>query len=228
MKKSFKLSVLMPVYNEVKTIETIVPRVLKRREVYELIIVDDGSTDGTTQKLNMKDKRVKIIFKKRNEGKGAAIITALERATGTHIIIQDADLEYDPDDYKQMIKPILNGNAEVVYGSRFIGPHRDMLFWHKVGNDLINFSIDILFDSIISDCETGYKLMPVTLLKSLKLEAKRFDFEIETTCKILKRGIRIYEVPISYTGREYKDGKKIGFKDGIIALLRVWQYRLFV
>jgi len=228
MKKSFKLSVLMPVYNEVKTIETIVPRVLKRREVYELIIVDDGSTDGTTQKLNMKDKRVKIIFKKRNEGKGAAIITALERATGTHIIIQDADLEYDPDDYKQMIKPILNGNAEVVYGSRFIGPHRDMLFWHKVGNDLINFSIDILFDSIISDCETGYKLMPVTLLKSLKLEAKRFDFEIETTCKILKRGIRIYEVPISYTGREYKDGKKIGFKDGVIALFRVWQYRLFV
>jgi len=218
----------MPVYNEVKTIETIVPRVLKRREVYELIIVDDGSTDGTTQKLNMKDKRVKIIFKKRNEGKGAAIITALERATGTHIIIQDADLEYDPDDYKQMIKPILNGNAEVVYGSRFIGPHRDMLFWHKVGNDLINFSIDILFDSIISDCETGYKLMPVTLLKSLKLEAKRFDFEIETTCKILKRGIRIYEVPISYTGREYKDGKKIGFKDGVIALFRVWQYRLFV
>ncbi|OGG07120.1 hypothetical protein A2872_02870 [Candidatus Gottesmanbacteria bacterium RIFCSPHIGHO2_01_FULL_42_12] len=228
MKKSFKLSVLMPVFNEVKTIDTIVKRVLKRPEVYELIIVDDGSTDGTTRKLTMKDKRVKIIFKRRNEGKGAAIITALERATGTHVIIQDADLEYDPDDYQQMVKPILNGNAEVVYGSRFIGPHRDMLFWHKVGNDLINFSIDILFDSIISDCETGYKLIPVTLLKSLKLEAKRFDFEIETTCKILKRGIRIYEVPISYTGREYKDGKKIGFKDGIIALLRVWQYRLFV
>jgi len=218
----------MPVFNEVKTIDTIVKRVLKRPEVYELIIVDDGSTDGTTRKLTMKDKRVKIIFKRRNEGKGAAIITALERATGTHVIIQDADLEYDPDDYQQMVKPILNGNAEVVYGSRFIGPHRDMLFWHKVGNDLINFSIDILFDSIISDCETGYKLIPVTLLKSLKLEAKRFDFEIETTCKILKRGIRIYEVPISYTGREYKDGKKIGFKDGIIALLRVWQYRLFV
>src|SRR3989338_4183868 len=228
MKKSFKLSVLMPVFNEVKTIDTIVKRVLKRPEVYELIIVDDGSTDGTTRKLTMKDKRVKIIFKRRNEGKGAAIITALERATGTHVIIQDADLEYDPDDYQQMVKPILNGNAEVVYGSRFIGPHRDMLFWHKVGNDLINFSIDILFDSIISDCETGYKLIPVTLLKSLKLETKRFDFEIETTCKILKRGIRIYEVPISYTGREYKDGKKIGFKDGIIALLRVWQYRLFV
>lgn len=225
MKKSFKLSVIMPVYNEVKTVEEIIRRVLKQPEVYELIVVDDGSTDGTREKLKIKNQKAKVILKNKNEGKGAAILTGLEKVSGTHVIIQDADLEYDPRDYKQMVKPVVEGVADVVYGSRFYGPHRDMFFWHKLGNDLINFTIDILFNSILSDCETCYKIMPVDLIKSLNLSAKKFDFEVETTCKILKKGIRIYEVPISYAGREYIEGKKIRFSDGVIALFRILQYK---
>lgn len=227
MKKSFKLSVIMPVYNEAKTVKEIISRVLSKKEVYELIVVDDGSKDGSKNVLQNlpKNKRVKIIHHTRNQGKGAAIFTGLGNISGTHIIIQDADLEYDPSDYEALVSPIVQGQAEVVYGSRFFGPHKDMLFWHKVGNDILNLLINILFDTTMSDCETGYKLIPADLLKSLNLSAKRFDFEIETTCKILKKGIRIYEVPISYSGREYADGKKIGFLDAVMAFLRVLQYR---
>jgi glycosyltransferase involved in cell wall biosynthesis len=226
MKKSFKLSVIMPVYNEVNTVEEIIRRVLRRREVYELVVVDDGSTDSTVQKLKgLKCKKLTIVYKDRNEGKGAAIKTGLETATGTHIIIQDSDLEYDPRDYRIMIAQVLEGKAEVVYGSRFYGPHKNMLFWHKLANDALNLLVNILFDTTISDCETCYKLIPAELLRSLKITSARFDFEIEVTCKILKQGIRIWEVPISYAGREYKDGKKIKFRDGVTAFLRVLQYR---
>lgn len=225
MKKSFKLSVLMPVFNEEKTIEEIIKSVLARKEVYELIVVDDGSSDGTSQKLQkLKHKKLKIYYQK-NQGKGAAIKTALDKATGTHAIIQDADLEYDPRDYRIMIAQVVEGKAEVVYGSRFYGPHKNMLFWHKLANDSLNLLINILFDTTISDCETCYKLIPVDLFKSLDISSKRFDLEIELTCKILKQGIRIWEVPISYAGREYKDGKKIQLSDGIVAFLRVLQYR---
>lgn len=216
----------MPVYNEKKTIGEIIPKVLSRPEVHELIVVDDGSTDGTREKLaGIKHKKLKLIFHKKNSGKGAAIKTALAKASGSHVIIQDADLEYDPEDYKTLVEPVVNHNAEVVFGSRFYGPHRDMLFWHKAGNDLLNFFVNVLFDTTISDCETGYKLLPLKLLKDLDLKTSRFDFEIETTCKVLKRNIRIFEVPVSYTGREYADGKKIRFSDAVIAFLRIVQYR---
>ncbi len=216
----------MPVYNEVKTIEEIIKRVLAQKEVYELIVIDDGSTDDSKEVLGkIKNKKLKTVFKDHNQGKGAAIVTGLEKVAGTHVIIQDADLEYNPRDYQSLIRPIISGDAEVVYGSRFYGPHRNMLFWHKFGNDFLNFSVNILFDTTISDCETCYKLIPVKLLNSLSLSSKRFDFEIETTCKILKKGIRIYEVPISYAGREYKNGKKVKFKDGVVAFLRILQYR---
>jgi len=227
MKKSFKLSVIVPVYNEVKTVEEVILRVLKRKEVFEIIIVDDCSTDGTREILKEYEdkKRVRVLYHTKNQGKGSAILTGLAKATGTHIVIQDADLEYDPQDFELLTSPILEDKAEVVYGSRFLGPHMNMLFWHKLANDILNFMLNILFDTTISDCETGYKLIPVDLLRQLNLKAKRFDFEIEVTCKILKQGIRVYEVPISYSGREYKEGKKITFKDAIIAFGRVLQYR---
>ena len=216
----------MPAFNEAKTVKTIIDKVLRRPEVFQLIVVDDGSTDQTAKILkNIKHKKLTLLIHSKNKGKGAAVSTGLSQATGKYILIQDADLEYDPEDYKILIKPIIDGDAEVVYGSRFYGPHRNMLFWHKLGNDLLNLTINILFDTTISDCETCYKLIPIKLLNSLNLSSRRFDFEIETTCKILKKGIRIYEVPISYAGREYKDGKKIGLKDGIVAFLRVLQYR---
>ena len=226
MKKSFKLSVLMPVYNEAKTVTEIVHRVLARPEVYELIIVDDCSTDGTREKLaKIKNKKTRVLFHNANQGKGMAIRTALENVTGTHVVIQDSDLEYDPRDYRIMMAQVLEGKAEVVYGSRFYGPHKNMLFWHKVANDALNLLVNILFDTTISDCETCYKLVPTELFKSLNITSRRFDLEIEVTCKILKRGIRIWEVPITYAGREYADGKKIKFSDGVIAFLLVLRYR---
>jgi len=177
----------MPVYNEAKTVTEIVHRVLARPEVYELIIVDDCSTDGTREKLaKIKNKKTRVLFHNANQGKGMAIRTALENVTGTHVVIQDSDLEYDPRDYRIMMAQVLEGKAEVVYGSRFYGPHKNMLFWHKVANDALNLLVNILFDTTISDCETCYKLVQTELFKSLNITSRRFDLEIEVTCKILK------------------------------------------
>lgn len=229
VKSKPKLSVIIPVYNEDKTIASVIAKVLDQKETSELVVVDDASKDGTKQILEKlaktHGKRLKIHFHSRNQGKGAAILTGLAQVTGTHVIIQDADLEYDPSDYAIMMHPVIDGKAEVVFGSRFFGPHRNMLFWHKLANDILNLSINFLFDTTISDCETGYKLLPTSLLRQLKIQSKRFDFEIEVTCKLLRMGVRIYEVPISYAGREYSEGKKIKFRDAIIAFLRVLQYR---
>jgi len=222
-----KLSVIIPVYNEAKTIRKIVNRILKIKNVLEIIIVDDGSDDGT--KLELKKisvhKKIKIFTNKKNTGKGAAIRIALKYAKGNYVIVQDADLEYDPEDYKKLMKPVLNAKAQVVYGSRFLGEHRNMFFWHLLCNKLLTLLTNILFDTTLSDMETCYKLIPLKIFEEIKLKSNGFDFEPEVTAKILKKGIRIYEVPISYAGREYSEGKKIKFWDAVIAFLMILKYR---
>lgn len=223
-----KLSVIIPSFNEAATVREAIKRVqavnlapVKK----EIIVVDDGSTDGT-KKILSKIGGVTKISLKQNQGKGAAIKAGLKRATGGYVLIQDADLEYDPVDIPALLKPVLTGKAEVVYGSRFLGPHRNMLFWHWVGNQLLSLLTNLLFNTTLSDMEVGYKLIPTPLIKSLKIESDRFGFEPEVTAKILKRGIRIFEVPISYAGREFNEGKKITWKDGLQAFFLLWKYRL--
>jgi len=221
-----KLSILIPVFNEKNTILEIINQIKNAWKNAEIIIVDDASTDGTKKILEkIKDSKIKIFYHLKNRGKGAALKTAVSHASGDITIIQDADLEYDPSDYKTLINPIERGKAEVVYGSRFLGPHRNLLFWHKVGNNLINLFANILYNTTLSDLETCYKVFKTDLLKSIDWKAKRFDFETEITAKILKRRIYIYEVPISYTGRDYSQGKKIGAKDFFHALWSLFKYR---
>lgn len=229
MAKNIKLSVIIPVFNEKKTISQVLSQVSKTKLVYEIIVVDDGSTDGTTKILkNYKSsKRIKIVFKENNLGKGAAIKSGIKYLTGDYLIVQDADLEYDPKDFKKLINPVLEGKALVVYGSRFTGEHRNLFFWHMLANKTLTLLTNILYDTTLSDMETCYKLIPVDLIKKIKLKSNCFAFEPEITAKILKQGIRIYEVPISYAGREYRDGKKITFWDGAIAFWALFKYRFF-
>jgi len=222
-----KLSIIIPSFNEAATLLLAIARVKKvnlGNTVKEIIVVDDGSTDGTRGKLKKITGITKVMLSK-NQGKGAAIRAGLQKATGSYVLIQDADLEYDPEDIPALLTPVLNGQAKVVYGSRFTGPHRNMLFWHLMGNKLLSFVTNLLFNTTISDMEVGYKLIPTKLLKSLKLESNRFGFEPEVTCKLLNKGLRIYEVPISYSGREFHEGKKITWKDGVQALWLVLKYR---
>lgn len=219
-----KLSILIPVYNERATVLEILKRVQAVPYEKEIIAVDDGSTDGTRELL-AQAQGVTVLYHERNRGKGAAIQTALTHATGDIIVIQDADLEYDPRDYKQLIEPIMEGRAKVVYGSRFLGPRMAMFFWHMVANKALTLMTNILYDAILSDMETGYKAFRADVIKGMRLRSHRFDFEPEVTAKILKRGIRIFEVPISYYGREYSEGKKIGVKDGFVAIWTLLKYR---
>ena len=224
-----KLSVIIPVYNERATIREILNRV-RAVDVgmeKEIIVVDDGSTDGTRELLREEEARgdILLVFHERNQGKGAAVRTGIERASGDIILIQDADLEYDPRDYPQLLQPLIEGKASVVYGSRFLGPRKAMLFWHALGNKFLTLVTNILYDSILSDMETGYKAFRAEVIKGIPLRSRRFEFEPEVTAKILKRGHRIYEVPISYTGREYHEGKKITWRDGFIALWTLIKYR---
>jgi glycosyltransferase involved in cell wall biosynthesis len=193
----------------------------------EIIAVDDGSSDGTRELLAPLQKAgVAVLRHEKNRGKGAAIRTALDRASGDIILIQDADLEYDPRDYPALLQPIIENRAKVVYGSRFLGPRMAMFFWHMLANMALTLMTNILYDAILSDMETGYKAFRAEVIKNVPLRSRRFDFEPEITAKVLKHGQRIFEVPISYFGREYAEGKKIGMKDGFVAIWTLLKYRI--
>jgi glycosyltransferase involved in cell wall biosynthesis len=223
-----KLSVIIPCYNEKTTIEEIIRRVRAVELANEIIVVDDGSTDGTRDILAQIDPQddLKIVLHERNQGKGAAVRTGFQAAAGDVLLIQDADLEYDPREYPTLLKPIEEGITSVVYGSRFLGgPRKAMFFWNMVANRTLTLITNILYNSILSDMETCYKVFRAEVVKDIPLRSRRFDFEPEVTAKILKRGYRIYEVPISYNGREWNEGKKISWRDGVIALWTLVRYR---
>jgi glycosyltransferase involved in cell wall biosynthesis len=224
-----KLSVIIPVYNEVGTIEEIIERVKQAPYEKEIIVVDDGSTDGTSDLLKKKrDDGVTVLFNEPNQGKGAAIRTAIPHISGDIAIIQDADLEYHPSEYPHLIAPILDGKADVVYGSRFLGgPHRVLFFWHAVGNRIITTLSNVLTNLNLSDMETGYKVFRAEVLKRIKIKSNRFGFEPEITAKISKMGCHIFEIPISYWGRDYSQGKKINWKDGLAAIYWIIKYNIF-
>ncbi len=224
-----KLSVIIPVYNEVETLRETVERVKQAPFEKEIIVVDDCSTDGTRDVLKkMEEAGTTVLFHESNQGKGAAIRTAVPHIHGDIVIIQDADLEYDPSEYPHLIAPILAGKADVVYGSRFLGgPHRVLLFWHSVGNRIFTTLSNMLTNLNLSDMETGYKVFRSEILKKIRIESNRFGFEPEVTAKIVKMGCRIYEVPISYWGRDYTEGKKINWKDGLAAIYWILKYNLF-
>ncbi|MGQ9507986.1 MAG: glycosyltransferase family 2 protein [Thermodesulfobacteriota bacterium] len=223
-----KLSIIIPVYNEAKTILEVIQRVKGSAFEKEIIVVDDGSTDGTREILLSQNEGIEILLHEKNQGKGAAIRTAIPHITGDIVIIQDADLEYNPSEYPSLVAPIVEGNADVVYGSRFQGgTHRVLYFWHAVGNRLITTLSNMLTDLNLSDMETGYKVFRAEILKKIKIESNRFGFEPEITAKIAKLGCRIYEVPISYRGRDYSEGKKIKWKDGLAAIYWILKYNLF-
>ena len=221
----------MPVYNEAATIHEIVARVQAVERKKEMVIVDDGSSDGTAQCLKEIDNQyddVRVLYHEKNCGKGAALRTGFAKASGDIIIIQDADLEYDPRDYEALLVPILDGRADVVYGSRFLGgPHRVLYFWHYIGNKVITLLSDAFSNLNLTDMETCYKVFKREILNQITLKSNRFGFEPEFTMKIAKKGLRVYEVPISYSGRTYEEGKKIVWKDGIKAIFAILWFRFF-
>ena len=222
-----KISVVLPAFNERNTIREIVDRVRKQLgdRAHEIIIVDDGSTDGTREVLaTLEDARV--FFHEENQGKGAALRTGFEAVTGDVVIVQDADLEYDPRDYPKLLEPIEDGRADVVFGSRFLGgPHRVLFFWHFLANNLLTLFSNMLTNLNVSDMETGYKVFRAEVLRGIRIRSNRFNFEPEITAKVARAKCRIYEVPISYSGRTYSEGKKIGFRDGLSALWTILKFR---
>jgi glycosyltransferase involved in cell wall biosynthesis len=222
-----KLSIVIPVYNEIHTVEEILKRVQSVPHDKEIVIVDDASTDGTTERLRqVSDENVTLLFHETNRGKGAALRTGFERVTGDIIIIQDADLEYDPREYGRLIEPIIDGRADVVYGSRFTGgPQRVLFFWHYVGNKFLTLLSNMLTNLNLSDMETCYKVFRANLLEGITIKSNRFGFEPEITAKFAKLKCRIYEVPISYSGRNYEEGKKITWRDGLSALFHIIRFR---
>jgi glycosyltransferase involved in cell wall biosynthesis len=225
-----KLSVVVPVFNERNTLVEILRRMrsvdLPDGIDREIIIVDDGSSDGTRDVLKqLGDSTVNVVMHDMNLGKGAALRTGFLHATGEYVLIQDADLEYDPEDWPKLLAPVVRGRARVVYGSRFTGERRNMLFFHWVGNRFLSLVTNVLYNTTLSDMETCYKLIDRQLLDGITITADRFDFEPEITAKILKRGVRIYEVPISYAGREFDEGKKITWRDGFAALWTLVKFR---
>jgi len=226
------VGVVIPVYNEGRTLHLIVSKVLARPEVAELVIVNDCSTDNTwnaMQELAKQDTRIRIFTHDVNQGKGAALRTGFQHVKSEIIIIQDADLEYDPDEYPRLLQPILNGKADVVFGSRFLGSgmHRVLYFWHFLGNQFLTYLSNMFTNLNLTDMETCYKVFRKEVLKKIKIEENRFGFEPEITAKVAKMKISIYEVSISYYGRTYEEGKKIGWKDGVHAILCIVKYNLF-
>ncbi|MCX5841601.1 MAG: glycosyltransferase family 2 protein [Deltaproteobacteria bacterium] len=224
------LSVVMPVYNEKQTILQIIDKVLKLEIVKELVVVDDCSTDGTRELLTAAafDDRVRIFFHDRNLGKGAALRTAFQQVTGAVVTIQDADLEYDPHEFVEMIRPIREGVADVVYGSRLSGgkPQRVYMFWHRIGNGFLTFLTNLLYNTTLSDMETCYKMFKREVIQQITIKSDGFSVEPELTAKIFKnKSIRVYELPISYYGRTYEEGKKIFWRHGIGAMLALLKYR---
>jgi len=218
----------MPIYNERDTIREILRRVRAVDYEKEIICVDDCSSDGTREiLLEEQGGDTRLFFHEKNKGKGGAVQTGLQHVQGDVVIIQDADLEYDPEDYHLLLKPILQGRAKVVYGSRFLGEHKAMYFWHSVGNRLLTLVTNVLFDTTLTDMETCYKAFTADIAHRLKLKSQRWGFDPEITAKILRMGNRIYEVPISYNGREFNEGKKIGWKDGFTVLFTLVKYRFF-
>lgn len=235
------LSVIMPAYNEMATIRTILQRVAQAPFAKEIIVVDDGSQDETRSILKALEAQtdpfelspglpactLKVLFHEDNRGKGAAIRTGLRAVSGDIVLIQDADLEYDPAEYSSLLTPILDGKADVVYGSRFLGsPHRVLFFWHTVGNKLLTSLSNMFTNLNLTDMETCYKVFRTEVIQSIPLRSNRFGFEPEVTAKIAQRGVRIYEVPISYAGRTYAEGKKINWRDGFSALWAIIRYNL--
>jgi glycosyltransferase involved in cell wall biosynthesis len=228
--KKLSLTVVIPCYNEVDNIEKVLENVLAVQMADEIIIVDDGSTDGSREILKQIEAaghtNVRVIYHPHNQGKGAALVTGFRTATSDVILIQDADFEYDPREYPMLLKPIEEGRSPVVYGSRFLGgPRKAMNFWNMVANKILTLSTNILYNSIISDMETCYKVFRREVVQDMKIRARGFEFEPEFTAKVLKKGIRIYEVPISYNGREWDEGKKIKWTDAPIALWTLVKYR---
>ena len=232
-----KLSVLVPVYNEERTLEEVVRRVCAVKMPKEIILVDDGSKDRSREILQrLQDQsrlvndpvnRIEVFFQPANQGKGAAIKTAISHVTGDIVIVQDADLEYDPKDYPALLEPIQDGSADVVYGTRFAGggAHRVLFFWHSLGNRMLTLLSNMLTNLNLSDMEVGYKVFRAEVLKSIELKSSRFGFEPEITMKLAKKRYRFYEVPISYHGRTYEEGKKITWKDGLAALYYMIRFR---
>jgi len=221
-----KLSVIMPVFNEENTIEEIIDRVKKVDVDKQIIIVDDGSTDRTREILkNLQDENIRVIYHTRNQGKGSAIRTAIPYIEGEATIIQDADLEYDPQDYHRLSRPILEGKAKIVYGSRLLRFNKPIYLRFLLGNKFLTWLINVLYHSRITDSYTCYKAFQTDVLRSLPLRAKRFEFEAEITVKLLKKGYQLYEVPISYSPRTLREGKKIGWRDALLGILTILKHK---
>ena len=226
-----KISVIIPTYNEAATIAELIKRVNSVDVPKEIIVVDDGSTDGTRERLASLEEQydnLRVLVQPRNQGKGAALRRGFQEASGDYVLVQDADLEYDPSDYPSLLKPLVDGKADVVYGSRFLTTkeHRVLFFWHSVGNQLLTLISNMFTNLNLTDMETGYKVFKREVIQSIKLEQNRFGFEPEVTVKIARMKVRIYEVGISYSGRTYEEGKKIGWKDGVKALWCILKYSI--
>jgi glycosyltransferase involved in cell wall biosynthesis len=227
---TLRLSVIVPCFNERQTVIELIDRVHAVPIEKQVIVVDDCSTDGSRELLCTRAKErgdIILVLRERNSGKGAAVQAGLQKAEGDVVIIQDADLEYDPADYPLVLRPIQTGKSKVVYGSRFLGEHKAMYFWHSLGNKTLTLLCNVLFDTTLTDMETCYKAFTIDIAQQLKLREPGWGFDPEITARILRMGHRIYEVPISYAGREFNEGKKISWRDGFVVLLTLLRYRFF-